>query len=215
MEFPASMTLKVPTPPPGKLVTEDGADLSCGKEPLTVHFALRFSSRDDEEAIDLVQSQLILELPDGQRWLGHGSFGGAFAGEELLESETPPKAHFEQDAPPIWIAALEERCLLEGLRDLWDDRIHARPTISGQEVFIPVKYQGPEVDLGVHHGAGRDLLVVRVRQLYGGDDSEILPPILYLLDPARLVFRHTVEDEEGWLYDSGEDQAIVMRRIKE
>ncbi|MDY7093827.1 MAG: hypothetical protein SX243_12720 [Acidobacteriota bacterium] len=215
MEFPDPTSLTVPTPPPGKLVTADGGELTFAQGPLTVDFTLRFSSRDDEEAIDLVQSQLTLATPDGRRWVGEGSFGGAFAGEALLESETPPHAYFEQDAPPAWSTALKERCLIEGLRDLWDDRIHARPTISEREVFIPVKYQGPEIDVGVHRGAGRDLLVVRVRQLYDGDDAEILPPILYLLDPAKLVFRHTIEDDEGWLYDSGEEQAIVMRPVED
>lgn len=211
MEFPEPTSLTVPPPPPGKLVTVDGDDLTFAQGPLTVAFALRFSSRDDEEAIDLAQSQLTLATPDGQRWVGEGSFGGAFAGESLLESETPPQAHFEEDAPPAWGTALQERSLIQGLRDLWDDRIHARLTISVREVFIPVKYQGPEIDVGVHRGAGRDLLVVRVRQLYDGDTSEILPPILFLLDPSKLVFRHTVEDDEGWLYESGEEQAMVMR----
>lgn len=40
----------------------------------------------------------------------------------------------------------------------------------------------------------------------------MLDPIVFLLEPGKLVFRNTLEQEEGVWFESGEDRAMVMRR---
>lgn len=207
---PVQLTL--PPPAVGKLVTEDGGDVALPRGEIPLTLSLCFLHRDDEEAIDLVESQLTYTAEDGTSWTGTGGFGGAFALEAFLDTQPTPSAYFERDAPPPWLTSLHDACLLAGVRDLWDDRTHYRPTISGNEVSIPCKYQGPTVDIGLHRDAGQTHFVIRVRGLYGGDDSEMLDPIVFLLEPGKLVFRNTLEEEDGVWFESGEDRAMVMRR---
>ena len=189
------------------LATVDSGRVRFGPGPVAVDVTLGFAKRDEEEEVDVLGCQLRLCAADGAWWQGSGEFSPSFLSPFEIEPE--PQARFAAGAPASWTSALAERPLLSGVHDLWDDREHVELDLGERRIGVPLKYQGPVLDLGLLADEDEgDRLVVRISRLHDEEVDEI-DPFVYTLPLARLLDIDTALDDEGWL----DEAELVLSRV--
>jgi hypothetical protein len=207
--------------------TDEGGGLVVGPGPLQCRFQIAFRpdrTRTDETDATVCTTQLVDD--EGGVWECR-----TYLLPDIFTAPVEPQAPTPSgglvpwaDAPAVWKKAWQEHCLIQGVRNLLDNRERYVLTVGGVTYRFMQKYQGPSIDVAAIDGPNMSL-VVRISGLYHevcawGDhvDVEELPTFAYEMPWADLVpvtapRWHYRQWEEWWrIEDEQQKQPFVFQR---
>lgn len=209
--------------PAASVPCHGGGELEVAAGALRARIQLRHQRGGE---VDPVRVRLVMADAQGQEWGLESYLVGWLFTDQFEEDE--PRAALEKnaafksfsEAPKEWHEAIEKRCLMSGVATLLDSRFYIQLKIGQKTHELRMKYQGPEVDVGI---LGSEL-VVRVRRLReiitspsedGGPadrGSQELPPFAWLVSNTLLL----CFSESGLHYaTSGDVEEMVERDDRE
>lgn len=178
-----------------------------------IPYSFTFYIKDKGEETDVIGSTVRLTDSEGKVWAGDSIWHIADFIDPIgcLGALNGPA--LEKQSPEEYKRPFEDGVFFSGAHGLFDDRFYRKLLIGPVVYTVPMKYQGPCLDLAFHSDPHLSMVNVyaRVSQLYGyvgaihgyaanGEETIIIPPFIAEIDIRdRLFINYYIqEDGENW-----------------